>query len=109
MSDQAGANDNPPHDGAPPAGSVVRVLEICNKKGLHARASAKFTQLAAKFKSDVWLTRNGRRINAKSIMGVMMLAAGKGAKVLLEADGPDEEACLAALAGLINDKFGEGE
>ena len=84
-------------------------LEIVNKLGLHARASAKFTQLAAKFKSDVWLTRNGRRINAKSIMGVMMLAAGKGAKVLLEADGPDEEACVAALSGLINDKFGEGE
>jgi phosphocarrier protein HPr len=88
---------------------IQQELEIVNKLGLHARASAKFTQLAARFKSDVWLTRNGRRINAKSIMGVMMLAAGKGAKVLLEADGPDEEACIAALAGLINDKFGEGE
>ncbi len=88
---------------------IQQELEIINKLGLHARASAKFTQLAARFKSDVWLTRNGRRINAKSIMGVMMLAAGKGAKVLLEADGPDEEACIAALAGLINDKFGEGE
>ena len=88
---------------------IQQELEIINKLGLHARASAKFTQLAAKFQSDVWLTRNGRRINAKSIMGVMMLAAGKGAKVLLEADGPDEEACIAALGGLINDKFGEGE
>ncbi|MGI4719110.1 MAG: HPr family phosphocarrier protein [Janthinobacterium lividum] len=88
---------------------IQQELEIINKLGLHARASAKFTQLAAKFKSDVWLTRNGRRINAKSIMGVMMLAAGKGAKVLLEAEGPDEEACIAALAGLVNDKFGEGE
>jgi len=88
---------------------IQQELEIINKLGLHARASAKFTQLAAKFKSDVWLTRNGRRINAKSIMGVMMLAAGKGANVLLEADGPDEEACVAALAGLVNDKFGEGE
>jgi len=76
---------------------------------LHARASAKFTQLAAKFQSDVWLSRNGRRINAKSIMGVMMLAAGKGAKVLLEADGADEQDCINALAGLVNDKFGEGE
>ena len=84
-------------------------VTIINKLGLHARASAKFTQLAAKFQSDVWLTRNGRRINAKSIMGVMMLAAGKGAKVLLEADGPDEQQCVTALAGLINDKFGEGE
>ncbi len=88
---------------------IQQEFEIINKLGLHARASAKFTQLAAKFKSDVWLTRNGRRINAKSIMGVMMLAAGKGAKVLLEADGSDEEACIAALGGLINDKFGEGE
>ena len=88
---------------------IQQEFDIINKLGLHARASAKFTQLAAKFKSDVWLTRNGRRINAKSIMGVMMLAAGKGAKVLLEADGPDEEACIAALGGLINDKFGEGE
>jgi phosphocarrier protein len=88
---------------------IQQELEIINKLGLHARASAKFTQLAAKFQSDVWLTRNGRRINAKSIMGVMMLAAGKGAKVLLEADGPDEEACIGALSGLINDKFGEGE
>jgi len=84
-------------------------LEIVNKLGLHARASAKFTQLAAKFRSDVWLTRNARRINAKSIMGVMMLAAGKGAKVTLEADGPDEAECVAALSALIGDKFGEGE
>ena len=84
-------------------------LLIVNKLGLHARASAKLTQLAGKYQSDVWLTRNARRVNAKSIMGVMMLAAGKGAKVLLEADGPDEEACIAALAGLVNDKFGEGE
>ena len=88
---------------------IQQELEIINKLGLHARASAKFTQLAAKFKSDVWLTRNGRRINAKSIMGVMMLAARKGPKVLLEADGEDEEACIAALSGLVNDKFGEGE
>jgi len=88
---------------------IQQELEIINKLGLHARASAKFTQLAARFKSDVWLTRNGRRINAKSIMGVMMLAAGKGAKVMLEADGPDEAACIAALTALINDKFGEGE
>ncbi|PWF46649.1 HPr family phosphocarrier protein [Massilia glaciei] len=88
---------------------IRQELEIINKLGLHARASAKFTQLAAKYQSEVWLTRNGRRINAKSIMGVMMLAAGKGAKVVLEADGADEQACVDALAGLINDKFGEGE
>ena len=88
---------------------IQQELEIINKLGLHARASAKFTQLAAKYQSDVWLTRNARRINAKSIMGVMMLAAGKGAKVLLEADGADERACVDALAALIHDRFGEGE
>jgi len=88
---------------------IQQELEIINKLGLHARASAKFTQMAAKYKSEVWLTRNARRINAKSIMGVMMLAAGKGAKVTLQAEGPDEEACVAALAALVNDKFGEGE
>ena len=88
---------------------IQQELEIINKLGLHARASAKLTQLAAKFQSDVWLTRNARRVNAKSIMGVMMLAAGMGARVTLEADGPDETECVAALAALINDKFGEGE
>ncbi len=84
-------------------------LEIINRLGLHARASAKLTQLATKFQSDVWLMRNATRVNAKSIMGVMMLAAGKGAKVTLEANGPDEQDCLNALSALINDKFGEGE
>jgi phosphocarrier protein HPr len=84
-------------------------IEIINKLGLHARASAKFTQLAAKFKSDVWLTRNKQRINAKSIMGVMMLAAGKGAKVTLEASGEDEVECIDALSSLINERFGEEE
>jgi phosphocarrier protein len=83
--------------------------EIVNKLGLHARASAKFTQLAARYQSEVWLTRNARKINAKSIMGVMMLAAGKGAKVTIEAEGPDEQEAVEALAALINDKFGEGE
>ena len=84
-------------------------LTIANKLGLHARASAKLTQVASGFKSEVWLTRNGRRVNAKSIMGVMMLAAGKGASVLVEADGDDADAALAALRALIADRFGEGE
>ena len=88
---------------------IEREIEIVNKLGLHARASAKLTQLAGKFKSDVWMTRNKRRVNAKSIMGVMMLAAGKGAKVTLEVDGSDEEECHAALTELINNKFGESE
>ena len=88
---------------------IQHEIEITNKLGLHARASAKFTQLAARYKSDIFLTRNARRVNGKSIMGVMMLAAGKGAKVTLEADGADEQEAIDALAALINDKFGEGE
>jgi phosphocarrier protein HPr len=88
---------------------IQQEIEIINKLGLHARASAKLTQLAAKYKSDVWMTRNSRRVNAKSIMGVMMLAAGKGAKLVLETDGADEKECLDALLGLIQNKFGEGE
>jgi phosphocarrier protein HPr len=88
---------------------IQQEIEIINKLGLHARASAKLTQLAAKYQSEVWMTRNSRRVNAKSIMGVMMLAAGKGAKVVLETDGADEKECLDALLGLIQDKFGEGE
>jgi phosphocarrier protein len=84
-------------------------LTIVNKLGLHARASAKLTQVASGFKSEVWLMRNGRRVNAKSIMGVMMLAAGKGSTVTVEADGEDAEAALAALRALVADRFGEGE
>ena len=83
--------------------------EIVNKLGLHARASAKLTQLASGFQSDIWLPRNGRRVNAKSIMGVMMLAAGKGATIGIETSGSDAEAALQAILGLIVDKFGEGE
>ena len=86
-----------------------REIEIVNKLGLHARASAKLTQAASKFKSGVWITRNGRRVNAKSIMGVMMLAAGKGSRVVLETDGPDETEALDAIAALIGDYFGEGQ
>jgi phosphocarrier protein len=82
---------------------------IVNKLGLHARASAKLTQLANGFKSEVWLSRNGRRVNAKSIMGVMMLAAGKGASITVEAEGADAEAALAAIRALIANKFDEGE
>ncbi len=84
-------------------------IEIVNRLGLHARASAKLTQTASGFRSDVWISRNGRRVNAKSIMGVMMLAAAKGSRVLIEADGEDAQSALSALQDLINDKFGEGE
>src|ERR1700716_3706554 len=83
--------------------------EIVNKLGLHARAAAKLTQLAAKFAAEVWLSRNGRRVNAKSIMGVMMLAAGKGSRVVIEADGEDAESALAAVVRLITELFGEEE
>ena len=85
------------------------VAEIINKLGLHARASAKLTQAASAFSSEIWLTRNERRVNAKSIMGVMMLAAGKGSTVTVEAEGADAEQALAAILQLIGDKFGEGE
>jgi phosphocarrier protein len=84
-------------------------VEIANRLGLHARASAKLTQLAGGFQCDVWMTRDGRRVNAKSIMGVMMLAAAKGSSVELETNGPDEQAAMDALVALIRDKFGEGE
>ena len=84
-------------------------VEIVNKLGLHARASAKLTQLAGGFHSDVWLTRNGRRVNAKSIMGVMMLAAGKGSTIGIETEGSDAAAALQAILKLIVDKFGENE
>ena len=83
--------------------------EIINKLGLHARASAKLTQVAGSFQCDIWIARNDRRVNAKSIMGVMMLAAGKGSTVLVEAEGADAERAIAAILQLIGDKFGEGE
>ncbi len=84
-------------------------VPITNKLGLHARASAKLTQLAGRYSSEITLERAGRKVNAKSIMGVMMLAAGLGSEVRVETAGSDEDAALAAVVGLIADKFGEGE
>jgi phosphocarrier protein len=84
-------------------------IEIVNKLGLHARASAKLTQLAGQFKSEIWIARNERRVNAKSIMGVMMLAANRGSTIRLEIDGADEGEAMQALAALIAGRFGEGE
>ncbi len=84
-------------------------LEIVNKLGLHARASAKFTQLASKYSSEVWVMRNNKRVNGKSIMGVMMLAAGKGSRIMLETVGDDEKECSTAIAALVAERFGEGE
>jgi phosphocarrier protein HPr len=88
---------------------LQREVEIVNKLGLHARASAKLTQLAARYQSDVQMSRSGRKVNAKSIMGVMMLAAGKGTKVMIETDGPDESDAMDAIVSLIGDCFGEAQ
>jgi phosphocarrier protein len=88
---------------------IKRDFTISNKLGLHARPSALVTKTAARFKSEVWMTRAGRRVNAKSIMGVMMLAAGYGAQVAVDVDGEDEAAAMEAIGGLIESKFGEDE
>ncbi len=88
---------------------LTQETQIINKLGLHARACAKLTQLAGKFSCEVWMMKGERRVNAKSIMGVMMLAAGKGSMVTLETNGADEEEAMAALLALIADYFGEGE
>ena len=84
-------------------------VEIINKLGLHARASTKLTQMASQFKSGIWITRNGKRVDAKSIMGVMMLAASKGSFLELEADGPDEKEAIKAIKSMINNYFDEGQ
>ena len=88
---------------------IKTTTTISNKLGLHARASAKLTKLAGSFPCEVWMAKGERRINAKSIMGVMMLAAGMGSTVVIDTDGPREEEAMAALLALVNDKFGEGE
>ena len=88
---------------------IKRQIRISNKLGLHARASAKLTQLASRFQSGIWIERNGRRVNAKSIMGVMMLAAGIGSMIELEVEGPDEAAAAEAVEKLFVEKFGESE
>ena len=82
---------------------------IINKLGLHARAAAKLTHLASGFQCEIWISRSGRRVNAKSIMGVMMLAAGQGTSVLVEAKGDDADDAIAAIARLVADRFGESE
>ena len=84
-------------------------VDIVNKLGLHARASAKLTQMAGKYQSEVWMAKGPRRINAKSIMGVMMLAAARGVRIGIETEGPDEAEASTALAALVADRFGEGE
>ena len=88
---------------------IKRVATISNRLGLHARASAKLTKLAGSFACEVHMSRNGRRVNAKSIMGVMMLAAGLGSEVEIETEGADEHAAMEAIVALVDDKFGEGQ
>lgn len=88
---------------------LERDLLIVNKLGLHARASAKLTQTAARFQSEIWVSRNGRRVNGKSIMGVMMLAAAQGTTIRVDADGSDEAEAIAAIVALVEDRFGEEE
>ncbi|HEY2629809.1 MAG TPA: HPr family phosphocarrier protein [Usitatibacter sp.] len=88
---------------------IRRPVTVTNKLGLHARASAKLTQTASRFQCAIWIERNGRRVNAKSIMGVMMLAAGLGSTVEIETEGSDEQAAIDEIEALFNDKFGEGE
>jgi phosphocarrier protein HPr len=88
---------------------IRTTLVISNKLGLHARASAKLTKLASSFQCEIFMSRNGRRVNAKSIMGIMMLAAGLGAEVEMETEGADERQAADALTALVNDKFGEGQ
>jgi phosphocarrier protein len=86
-----------------------RELEIVNKLGLHARASAKLTQVAGRYTSDIWLSRSGKRVNAKSIMGVMMLAAAKGSTITVETDGSDEDEAMRAIEELVSGRFGEDD
>ncbi len=88
---------------------IKTTTTVSNRLGLHARASAKLTKLAGSFPCDVWISKGDRRVNAKSIMGVMMLAAGLGSQVTLETDGAREQEAMDALLALINDRFGEGE
>ena len=88
---------------------IKQDIEIINKLGLHARASSKLTQTASQFDCEIWIEKNGRKVNAKSIMGVMMLAAAMGSSITLEANGADEQSAMSALQALINNYFGEGE
>jgi phosphocarrier protein HPr len=108
MSEPPGASDDPsaalPRDGA-----VVRVLEICNKKGLHARASAKFVQTVEQFDAEVWVTRGAERVGGTSIMGLMMLAAGPGTSITVEATGREAAGVVEALAKLVSSRFTEDE
>jgi len=109
MSNPAGADDPPAPNQEPPAGTVVRVLEICNKKGLHARASAKFVQTVERFDAEVRVTRGHETVGGTSIMGLMMLAAGPRTSITVEATGVEASEAVDALANLVAGRFTEGE
>ncbi len=109
MSDPAGPDDTPPPNREPHVATVVRVLEICNKKGLHARASAKFVQTVERFDAEVRVTRGQETVGGTSIMGLMMLAAGPGTTITVEATGAEAAEALDALAALVAGRFTEGE
>jgi phosphocarrier protein HPr len=109
MSNPAGSNDTLPPDPEPQAATVVRVLEICNKKGLHARASAKFVQTVERFDAEVRVTRGQETVGGTSIMGLMMLAAGPGTSITVEATGAEAAEVIEALAMLVAGRFTEGE
>ncbi len=107
MSETADGGDNPPAEQRPREGAIVRVLEICNKKGLHARASAKFVQTVEQFDAEVWVTRGHETVGGTSIMGLMMLGAAMGDSITISAEGEGADEAVAALAELVESRFGE--
>ena len=109
MTEPAGADDNPSAEQRPREGAIVRVLEICNKKGLHARASAKFVQTVEQFDAEVWVTRGHETVGGTSIMGLMMLAAGTGTSITVEAVGPQAAEVMNALTELVSSRFAESD
>ena len=109
MSETADGGDNPPAEQRPREGAIVRVLEICNKKGLHARASAKFVQTVEQFDAEVWVTKGHETVGGTSIMGLMMLAAGTGSSITVEAVGPQAAEVVEALAELVSSRFAESD
>ena len=109
MSESAGSGDRPPNQRPAGDGAVVRALEICNKRGLHARASAKFVQTVEKFDAEVRVTRGAETVGGTSIMGLMMLAAGPGTTITVEATGAEAAQVVEALAALVSGRFTEEE
>jgi phosphocarrier protein HPr len=106
MTDEDASSPNDPGQSVP-EGAISRELLIINKRGLHARASAKFVQTVERFNADVWVTRGGETVGGTSIMGLMMLSAGPGTKILVSAKGPEAEAAMTAITALVADKFHE--